>query len=173
MDANSVRDFIADKLEESQQWRTWKAEEYPDDLRNHTSARALAVAAARIRAYQVDPPDAALPNGMRSILQLAREVDCNDPYTDLPWGDETSRIAGRYGFTSELNFGEVPPAEMPDVIDLFTERLYRAMRADQAVWLHESDEGDFESDEEGQSWEEQVLGVLREIRDLLNERLPG
>ena len=171
MDANSVRDFIADKLEESQQWRTWKAEDYPDDLRNRTSAKALSAAAARVRGYQVDPPDPDLPEGMRSILRLARELDCNDPYADLPWGDEASRVAGRYGFTSELNFGEVPPAEMPEMIDLFTERIYRAMRADQ-VWIEESGEGDFESDEDDQSWDEQVLGVLRELRDLLNERLP-
>lgn len=131
MDANSIRNFVADKLDESSAWRSLKAQDFPDDQRNATSAIALAAAAARVRGLQVDPPDPDLPEGMQNILHLARALDCSDPWAEMPWGTEASTMAGRYGFGAvSVPSGGVPVHETVDTIDPFLSALYEAMLDD-------------------------------------------
>jgi hypothetical protein len=122
----------------------------------------------------------------------------------MPWGEETSRVAGRYGFAPTefgLDFpGSQPEHEQPERIDKFLGQLYEAMLDDLAEdlaaadtdtpvtpsvaevlghrrlrhvqsWRASVDEEDDDDDELAE--DRQLVSLLRELRDLLNERLPA
>ena len=67
----NIRNALADAMDSQASWRDMKAEEYPEDLRNERSARALRAFADRLRS---DDTCDAMP-GLQRILGLVIEHD--------------------------------------------------------------------------------------------------
>ena len=74
--------LLAEWLDYQAAWRTMKAEEYPEDDRNASSAHALFEAAAYARTMADDDPRLVVLYGVESPVL----------------GQEASRLASRYGF---------------------------------------------------------------------------
>lgn len=200
MNALQIRDYVAAKLVEASNWRFQKGQQYPDDNRNANSAAALMAAAEYVRQQVVLPSyDPDVPVGLRRIVALAQMLDVTNPYSEMPWHVETARIAGRFGFaytgelllpngearfTSAEGFdkllGDLYEAMLDDVTEAMcggswetelTLPLAEALGRGRVRRIQNWRAG-IEDDEES-SGEGEALAILRDLRDLLNERLPA
>ncbi len=86
-----ARERLALDCNSSAEWRARKADEYPDDLRNRTSAVALETAARDILALPDDDPR------LRHLADVAMAGGNDAAAAD--YIEEASRLIGRHGFS--------------------------------------------------------------------------
>jgi hypothetical protein len=82
-----TRAALAGFLRQQAEWRLWKVEEEPDELRNTRSAEGLAEVAAHVERLGVDD---------ERLRRLAM-VHADDGEVLAP-GEDAARLAGGYGF---------------------------------------------------------------------------
>ena len=82
-----TRAALAGFLRQQAEWRLWKAEEEPDELRNTRSAEGLAEVAAHVERLGVED---------ERLRRLAM-VHADDGEVLAP-GEDAARLAGGYGF---------------------------------------------------------------------------
>ncbi len=91
-DVPLIREMLASSCESSAHWRTGKIEQYPDDVRNRTSAVALKQAARDIAGLPDDDPR------LRHLADVVA-VNVGDGWSENnDYAEEESRLIGRHGF---------------------------------------------------------------------------
>jgi hypothetical protein len=168
-------------------WRAKKAEQYPDDARNRRSAAALEGAATYVDSlrYRVDrdtePED--LPDGLQLMYKNIEET------RHLGWLDEAQAVAARFFFDrnddipttadyERLLFDIAQACQPEEAAELFADIVPPPSNVHTSRPTHlegqeaVGSEDDEDTEDQTESMDLQILGVLEEIRDLLDQRLP-
>jgi hypothetical protein len=175
--SDALRQWLVEHIDDTARWRTDKAEQYPDDIRNVHSAQALRDAAALLRAMDEDD----LPPSFHALERLGEAIVSPTWWEAYPWGPEASRAASRFGF--DQAYLSVTGSEVGELLEM----IYRGVLEDEADHVSDMSEQELDDREplitilrdEGvmrsnvENRDARLLEVLTELRDLLNERLPA
>ena len=118
-DFTAAREWLQSTLEGSAEWRARKAEEYPDDQRNASSAAALAQAAQDVAAMADDDP---------RLSSLGRLYEISDDEAMSDYATEENLHISRHGFdnpaaTTDELLGALGQAADRATIDSLDARL--------------------------------------------------
>ena len=104
MTFEEYRDYLADEIEGTADWRSRKAEEFPDDPRNKEAAEGLAKLAEKIRSLPAD--DEKIRQLWRVDFSLAEIVSEDDK--SLERAQAQGEFLREYGFsgTATVDSGE-------------------------------------------------------------------
>jgi hypothetical protein len=116
----AMRDWIAELLDSQSSWRTLKAQEWPDDLRNRRSSDALAAAAEYVR--NLEEPNQALYLFGEFLQLMDDEAEQQGFAIEAATFVGGSSIAGRFFFDNGTRDPE--PSDFDRlVLDMFYETL--------------------------------------------------
>jgi len=164
----AARFWVANALERDGEWRTLKAQEYPDDVRNVRAANALHAAAKYVRTA---PTSKGLER-LQSLVELCTEsgLDLTGSAYEVGFpGPESQRVATRYFFDHAPE-----PADSHSHEELLHD-LYTACLRDLSEPMHDVPAGSPLEQllaKANPRPTDPVVALLTEIRDLLRERLP-
>jgi hypothetical protein len=166
-----MRAWLAEALDQSARWRQSKAVDYPEDPRNAKSAAALARAAAYVR--QKEGGGIHL---MRELVAACDETGYDFTSFGLP-GEESQRLAGRYGFdhdpglpddaSHDALLRQIFVASLDDIRDAF-DNWDDEVPPDSALGRLFAEH----LPQRKVAPEPSIVELLTEIRDLLRDRLP-
>ena len=118
MMASHVKELLVVNIQGQADWRTRKAEEYPEDERNARCSVALSRLAESVEAISNDHPL------FQRLERLANTLSDDEIYQKLEYGEE-NRLIRRYGFDSPADDGSDPERFLTEVIEIYVKALER------------------------------------------------
>ena len=116
--ASHVKELLVVDIQGQADWRTRKAEEYPEDERNARCSVALSRLAESVKAISDDHPL------FQRLERLANTLSDDEIYQKLEYGEE-NRLIRRYGFDSPADDGSDPERFLTEVIEIYVNALER------------------------------------------------
>ncbi len=116
--ASHLKELLVVDIQGQADWRTRKAEEYPEDERNARCSVALSRLAESVEAISDDHPL------FQRLERLANTLSDDEIYQKLEYGEE-NRLIRRYGFDSPADDGSDPERFLTEVIEIYVKALER------------------------------------------------